>query len=176
MDVVVGRVGRPHGVRGEVSVEVRTDDPEGRLSPGMTVATEPAAAGPLTISAGRVHGGRLLLTFDGYADRSAAERLRGVLLVAEIDPGERLADPDEYLDQQLIGLDVRTVAGDPVGEVREVLHLPGQDVLAVRRPDGTEALVPFVREMVPAVDLDAGVVNVDPPPGLLAPLDDEDAS
>jgi 16S rRNA processing protein RimM len=173
VEVVVGRIGRPHGIRGEVSVEVRTDDPEGRLAPGATLRTDPAAAGPLTIADGRVHSGRLLLTFEGYADRTAAERLRGVLLVADVDPGERPEDPDEYFDHQLVGLAVRTVAGEEVGTLHEVLHLPGQDVLAVRRPGGEEVLVPFVRQIVPEVDLEAGSVLVDPPPGLLGPVDDE---
>jgi 16S rRNA processing protein RimM len=173
VEVVVARVGRPHGIRGEVSVEVRTDDPEGRLAPGMTVRTDPAAAGPLTITDGRVHSGRLLLTFDGYADRGAAERLRGVLIVADVDPDERLDDPDEFHDSQLVGLAVHTVGGEPVGELAEVLHLPGQDVLAVRRPDGTEVLVPFVAAFVPTVDLDGGRVLVDPPPGLLSDADAE---
>ena len=167
MEVIVGRIGRPHGIRGDVSVEVRTDDPEGRLAPGTTVRTDPATAGPLTITDGRVHSGRLLLRFAGYDDRTVAEGLRGVLLVADLDPSERLEDPDEFYDSQLVGLRVRTATGDPVGELAEVLHLPGQDVLAVRRPDGTEVLVPFVAAIVPAVDLDAGEVVVDPPPGLL---------
>ena len=167
MDVVVGRIGRPHGIKGEVSVEVRTDDPEGRLAPGTTVRTDPEAAGPLTIAAGRVHSGRLLLHFAGHDDRSAAERLRGVLLVADVDPDERPEDPEEFYDHQLVGLAVRTVGGEPVGELAEVLHLPGQDVLAVRTPDGREVLVPFVAEIVPTVDVDGGVIEVDPPPGLL---------
>jgi 16S rRNA processing protein RimM len=173
VEVVVGRIGRPHGIRGEVSVEVRTDDPEGRLAPGTTLRTDPAAAGPLTIADGRVHSGRLLLSFEGYADRTAAERLRGVLLVADVDPAERPEDPDEYFDHQLVGLAVRTVGGEDVGTLHEVLHLPGQDVLAVRRPGGEEVLVPFVREIVPSVELEAGAVLVDPPPGLLGPVEDE---
>ena len=173
MEVIVGRIGRPHGIKGEVSIEVRTDDPEGRLAPGTVLRTDPEAAGPLTITAGRVHSGRLLLTFDGCTTRSGAERLRNVLLVADVDPSQRLDDPDEFLDSQLIGLAVRTVAGEDVGELTEVLHLPGQDVLAVRRPDGTEVLVPFVAVMVPTVDLDGGVVLVDPPPGLLTELADD---
>jgi 16S rRNA processing protein RimM len=167
VQVVVARIGRPHGIRGEVSVEVRTDDPQGRLAPGTTVQTEPAAAGPLTILDGRVHSGRLLLHFDGYDDRSAAEGLRGVLLVADVDPDERPEDPDEYYDHQLTGLAVRTVDGEQVGQLSEVLHLPGQDVLAVRRSDGSEVLVPFVAALVPTVDVDAGVIEIDPPPGLL---------
>jgi 16S rRNA processing protein RimM len=172
---VVGRVGRPHGIRGEVSVEVRTDDPERRLAPGTTVSTDPPAAGPLTIAAGRVHGGRLLLRFEGCPDRTAAERLRGVLLVADVDPQERPDDPDEFYDHQLVGLTVRTVAGEVVGTLAEVLHLPGQDVLAVSRPDTTEVLVPFVREIVPEVDLGRRTVLVDPPPGLLSPVDEDEA-
>lgn len=174
MEVIVGRIGRPHGLRGEVSVEVRTDDPEGRLSPGTSVRTEPAAAGPLTIEDGRVHSGRLLLRFAGHADRSAAERLRGVLLVADVDPADRPEDPDEYYDHQLVGLAVRTVGGVAVGVLHEVLHLPGQDVLAVTRADDTEALVPFVAEIVPTVDLQAGEIVIDPPPGLLSAVEDGD--
>jgi len=174
MEVVVARIGRPHGLHGHVSVEVRTDDPEGRLAPGMTVRTDPVAAGPLTITDGRVHSGRLLLHFAGYDDRGSVEGLRNVLLVADVDPAERPDDPDEFYDHQLVGLAVRTVSGEPVGELGEVLHLPGQDVLAVRRPDGTEVLVPFVAAMVPSVDLDAGEVVVDPPPGLLTDVPDDD--
>jgi 16S rRNA processing protein RimM len=90
-----------------------------------------------------------------------------------VDPGERPEDPEEFYDHQLVGLAVRTVAGEDVGTLDEVLHLPGQDVLAVRRPGGDEVLVPFVHQIVPVVDLDAGEVVVDPPPGLLAPAEDE---
>jgi 16S rRNA processing protein RimM len=169
VEVVVGRIGRPHGIKGEVTVEVRTDDPEGRLGPGAVVRTDPEAAGPLTVTGGHVHSGRLLLTFAGVADRGAAEALRGVLLVAEVDPDERLEDPEEFYDHQLVGLAVETVDGRPVGELVEMLHLPGQDVLAVRRPDGGEVLVPFVTEIVPTVDLDGHKVIIDPPPGLLDP-------
>ena len=167
MEVIVGRIGRPHGIKGDVSVEVRTDDPEGRLAPGTTVRTDPDAAGPLTVESGRVHSGRLLLHFAGHDDRSAAERLRGVLLLVDVDPAARPEDPEEFYDHQLVGLAVRRVGGEPVGELAEVLHLPGQDVLAVRTPDGREVLVPFVAEIVPSVDVDGGVVEVDPPPGLL---------
>ena len=171
MQVVVARIGRPHGLRGEVSVEVRTDEPERRLGPGVTVRTEPATAGPLTITEGRVHSGRLLLTFEGVTDRSGAESLRGVLLVADVDPDERPEDPEEFYDHQLVGLAVHTVDGEHVGEIDEVLHLPGQDVLAVRREPGADArtdlLVPFVAAMVPTVDVAGGRVVIDPPPGLL---------
>jgi 16S rRNA processing protein RimM len=168
VEVVVGRIGRPHGVTGEVSVEVRTDDPDRRLAPGSVLRTDPPAAGPLTVTSGRVHSGRLLLTFDGCDDRTSAERLRNVLLLVDVDPDERPEDPEEFYDRQLVGLRVETVDGAHVGELREMLHLPGQDVLAVHRADdGSEVLIPFVHEIVPEVDLDAGRIVVDPPPGLL---------
>jgi 16S rRNA processing protein RimM len=172
VEVIVARIGRPHGIKGEVSVEVRTDDPEGRLAPGTVVRTDPEAAGPLTILTGRVHSGRLLLTFDGCVTRAGAERLRNVLLVADVDPDERPDDPDEFFDRHLVGLRVETSDGNEVGSLAEVLHLPGQDVLVVRRGDDREVLVPFVAEFVPEVDIDGGRIVVDPPEGLL----DEPAS
>jgi 16S rRNA processing protein RimM len=174
VEIVVGRLGRPHGIKGEVSVEVRTDDPDRRLAPGTVLRTDPAAAGPLTVATARPHSGRLMLRFEGYLDRGDAERLRGVLLLTDVDADERPEDPEEFYDRQLVGLAVVTAAGDPVGELHEVLHLPGQDVLSVRRPDGTEALVPFVAAMVPSVDLEAGMVLVDPPPGLLTDVPTDD--
>jgi len=167
MLLVVGRVGRAHGLRGEVLVDVRTDSPELRLAPGAVLSTDPGSAGPLTVATGRVHSGRLLLHFAGIGDRSAAEALRGVLLLAEIDPDVLPDDQDEWYDHQLVGLDVVLTDGERVGEVREVLHLPGHDVLAVTRPDGTEVLVPFVSQIVPEVDLSANRLLVTPPPGLL---------
>lgn len=179
MQLVVARIGRAHGIRGEVTVEVRTDEPELRLAPGTVLATEPASAGPLTVVAGRVHSGRLLLRFEGVADRSAAEALRNTLLMAEVDPQQRPQDPEEFYDHQLIGLDVVTVDGSSVGRVAEVSHLPYQDLLVVRQQEAgaadgesaaegeSEALIPFVREIVPQVDLSAGRILVDPPPGLL---------
>ena len=170
MFVVVGRVGRAHGVRGEVLIDVRTDSPEERLGPGAVLVTEPAAAGPLTIAAGRVHSGRLLVRFEGVADRNQAEAIRGVLLLADVDPDELPVDEDEWYDHQLVGLDVVRTDGSAVGEVREVLHLPMQDLLAITRTDGTEVLVPFVEAMVPEVDVAANRLVVDPPPGLLEPV------
>ncbi|MEV0825613.1 ribosome maturation factor RimM [Nonomuraea rubra] len=166
MQLVVGRIGRPHGVRGDVTVEVRTDDPELRFVAGKPIATDPADRGPLVVAGRRWHKGVLLLTFEGITDRDAAEELRGTMLVidsAEVTPSD---DPDEFHDHQLIGLSVQTVAGEPVGEVEDVLH-HGQDLLVVRRKGQEDALIPFVRELVPEVDLEAGRLVVDPPEGLL---------
>jgi 16S rRNA processing protein RimM len=169
VQLVVGRIGRAHGIKGDVTVEVRTDEPELRLAPGAVLATDPPAAGPLLVADGRVHSGRLLLRFEGVRDRNAAEALRGTLLIAEVDPEERPDDPEEYYDHQLVDLDVVTVGGEPVGRVTEVLHLPYQDLLTVRRADGTDVLVPFVAAIVPEIDLDAQRAVIDPPPGLLDP-------
>ncbi|MFI7242482.1 ribosome maturation factor RimM [Streptomyces qinglanensis] len=167
MQLVVARIGRAHGIKGEVTVEVRTDEPELRLGPGAVLATEPAAAGPLTVAAGRVHSGRLLLRFEGVGDRTAAEALRNTLLVAEVDPDETPEDPEEFYDHQMLDLEVVTVDGAVVGRIESVAHLPAQDLLVVRRADGGEALIPFVAEIVPEIDLEAQRALVDPPPGLL---------
>lgn len=167
MLVVVGRIGRPHGIKGEVTVEVRTDLPERRFASGSVLVTEPARVGPLTVAAARWHSGRLLLSVAGVSDRNGAEALRGVVLSADVPDDEVAEDPEEFFDHQLRGLAVRTVEGAEVGVVDDVIHLPGQDLLGVRRPDGREALVPFVAEMVPEIDVDAGFLVIDPPPGLL---------
>jgi 16S rRNA processing protein RimM len=172
MLLVVGRIGRAHGLRGEVLVDVRTDEPEARMAPGAVLLTDPSAAGPLTVADGRVHSGRLLLHFAGVADRTAAEALRGVLLLAEVDPDVLPEDDEEWYDHQLVGLDAVRADGTALGEVREVLHLPGHDVLAVTTPDGREVLVPFVTEIVPEVDIAANRIVVTPPPGLLEDLEE----
>ncbi|MET8332549.1 ribosome maturation factor RimM [Streptosporangium canum] len=167
MQLVIGRIGRPHGLRGDVSVEVRTDDPERRFAPGTAVVTDPASAGPLVIESRRWHSGVLLVRFEGVNDRNRAEDLRGTTLVidsADIPPSD---DPDEFYDHQLIGLAVVTPGGERVGEVSDVLH-HGQDLLVVRR-GGAEVYVPFVKALVPVVDLDKGILVVDGPAGLLDP-------
>ncbi|MBU6532733.1 ribosome maturation factor RimM [Streptomyces sp. NPDC057245] len=174
MQLVVARIGRAHGIKGEVTVEVRTDEPELRLGPGAVLATDPAAAGPLTIETGRVHSGRLLLRFAGVHDRTGAEALRNTLLIADVDPDERPEDEDEYYDHQLIDLDVVTEDGEEVGRITEISHLPTQDLFVVERPDGSEVYVPFVAEIVTAIDLDEQRAVIDPPPGLIDDRADRD--
>ncbi|WP_018655275.1 ribosome maturation factor RimM [Actinomadura flavalba] len=164
--LVIGRVGRPHGVRGEITIDVRTDDPDLRFAPGTEILTDPATAGPLTVDRARWHSGRLLVRFSGHDDRTAAEGLRGTWLVVGPDDVLVSDDPDDFHDQDLVGLSVVTVGGEDVGTVTDVLHL-GQDVLVVGRPPAGDALIPFVAALVPSVDLDAGRLVVDPPPGLL---------
>ena len=175
MLVTVGRIGRPHGIGGEVSVEVRTDAADLRFAVGARLTTEPERVGPLTVKQTRWHGSRLLVRFDGVADRSGAEALRGVRLLSEVNADERLDDSDEFFDHQLVGLLAVTTVGDDVGPVTDVLHLPEQDVLVIAR-HGTEVLVPFVAQIVPEVDLPSGRVVIDPPRGLLDPAEADEAS
>ncbi|MEV6550735.1 ribosome maturation factor RimM [Streptomyces sp. NPDC051597] len=167
MQLVVARIGRAHGIKGEVTVEVRTDEPELRLAPGAVLATDPASTGPLTIETGRVHSGRLLLRFEGVRDRTGAEALRNTLLIADVDPEERPEEDDEYYDHQLIDLDVVLTDGTEVGRITEISHLPSQDLFIVERPDGTEVMIPFVGEIVTEIDLDEQRAVIDPPPGLI---------
>ncbi|WP_440071199.1 ribosome maturation factor RimM [Streptosporangium sp. OZ121] len=173
MQLVVGRIGRPHGLRGDVSVEVRTDEPDRRFAPGTALATDPASAGPLVVESRRWHSGILLVRFEGVTDRDQAEDLRGTMLVIDSDDIPPSDDPDEFYDHQLIGLTVVKPDGEPVGEVSDVLH-HGQDLLVVRRgkagaSGGGEVYVPFVKALVPEVDLIKGILVVDGPAGLLDP-------
>jgi 16S rRNA processing protein RimM len=174
MQVVIGRIGRPHGIRGEVTVEVRTDSPDDRYAPGAVLLTEPASSGPLTVAGVRWHQGRMLLALDGVVDRNAAEALRGVILSAVVDQSDAPEDPDEFYDHQLRGLRVELADGTALGELADVVHLPAQDLLSVITPDSREILVPFVSEFVPTIDVAGGKVVITPPPGLLE-LDETDA-
>jgi len=166
MQLVVGRILRPHGVRGELVVEVRTDSPSERFAVGSVMETDPAAAGPLTITGLRPHQGRLLVTFDTYADRDVADDLRGVLLCVDSSTVSEPADPDEFNDHQLVGLRAETESGELIGEVVRIDHAPASDLLVLRLTDGRQGLVPFVRSIVPTVDVAGGRVVLTPPDGL----------
>ncbi len=175
MRLVVARVGRAHGIRGEVTVELRTDAPGERFVPGarlhLTGAHSLRGVEELVLAGVRDHNGTLLLAFEQVGDRTAAEALRGALLEADV-PDES-DEPDAWYDHQLVGLRVLDPAGAELGEVVAVEHPPAQDLLVVRRPDGARRLVPFVAALVPSVDVPGGTVVVDAPPGLLDDLPDE---
>jgi len=166
VQLVVGRVIRPHGVRGEVVVALHTDSPAERFVVGSVFATDPATAGPLKVDEVRPHQGRMLVTFEGIADRDVAYHLRGVLLLVDTAEVAEPADPDEFNDFQLVGLSAQTPTGEVVGEVVRVEHAPASDLLVLRLPDGRTGLVPFVRAIVPEVDIAGGRVVVTPPEGL----------
>jgi 16S rRNA processing protein RimM len=167
VQLVVGRIGRAHGIRGDVFVAVRTDDPEARFAAGSVLATDPAEVGPLTVAEARNHSGNLVISFAGYTDRTAAETLRGVRLVIDSDDLPPSDDPDEFHDHELVGLAAVFGDGTPLGAVTEVVHGPAGDLLAITREGGGEALVPFIHEFVPEVDIAGGRVVVAPPEGLL---------
>jgi 16S rRNA processing protein RimM len=197
MLLVVGRIIRPHGIRGEVLVDVRTDEPAQRFAPGSVLATDrgsgggappPARSGlitspgtaptdpvvdgrwqvpaALTVATVRPHQGRLLVTFEGVHDRNLAEELRGVVLSVDSAEVASPDDPDEFADHELVGLAAVSVAGEDLGEIERVDHAPASDLLVLRRPDGRSALVPFVKAIVPEVDLAGRRVVLTPPEGL----------
>jgi 16S rRNA processing protein RimM len=164
--VVVGRIGRPHGIRGEVTVEPRTDEPDERFAPGAVLLVDGPVA-ELVVDRVHWHSGRLLVTFRGVADRNAAEALRGLLLTVDRADDAMPDDPDEFYDSALEGCAVELADGTPMGVVAEVVHLPAQDLLAVRTPDERDVLVPFIEAFVPVVDVPARRIVIDPPDGLL---------
>jgi 16S rRNA processing protein RimM len=170
VDLVVGRIARPHGVRGELLVEVRTDEPERRFAAGTTLATtlRTGERTALTVASAKPHGTRLLVRFAAVADRDEAEALRGALLTVDSASLPPPSDPDEFYDHQLEGLSAQLTDGTVIGVVTEVVHGPGTELLVIARDGGgDELLVPFVRDIVPTVDLDAGRLLLTPPDGLL---------
>jgi 16S rRNA processing protein RimM len=199
MLLIVGQVTRPHGIRGEVVVDVRTDEPAQRFAPGSVLVTDPGrpaqgraapvtgpgrADGPgragaeaavdgrwrvpetLTVEAARPHQGRLIVAFDGIHDRNLAEELRGVLLQVDSADLPAIEDPDEFSDHDLVGLLAVDADGQRLGEVVRIEHAPASELLVLRRPDGRDALVPFVKAIVPEVDLAGRRVVLAPPEGL----------
>jgi 16S rRNA processing protein RimM len=170
--IIVGVIGRPHGVGGEVAVELRTDEPERRFAPGQVLAEEEGSR-VFTVRSVRDHSGRFLVMFAEVVDRAAAEAVRGARLIATVELNERPAEPWEFYDRHLIGLTATTPDGVAVGRVGSVLHLPAQDVLEIQTATGTR-LVPFVAALVPEVDLDEGRLTVLDVAGLLDDRDDAD--
>jgi len=165
MELTVATIGRAHGLRGEVALDLRTDDPELRLADGQVLRTVPASSGPLTVVSTRIQNGRWHVAFAELGDRTAAEQARGIELVVDVDASD---EEDAWYPHELAGLRAELQDGTVVGEVVGLDHLPAYDMLVVRETDGTRTLVPFVRVMVPVVDVAGGRVVLDPPGGLLA--------
>ncbi|MFJ5860329.1 ribosome maturation factor RimM [Pseudarthrobacter sp. NPDC092439] len=164
MKLQVARIGKPHGIRGEVTVQVLTDAPEDRFVPGTGFLVEPASSGPLTVASARWNKDILLLAFEEVADRNKAETLRGAKLF--IETAELDEDGDEgWYEHELVGLEAR-VGEAVVGRIAALNTMPVQDLLVVATPEGDEILVPFVEEIVPEVNIDEGYILITPPPGL----------
>lgn len=176
---VIVRIGKPHGLRGEVTVRVHTDDPEGRLLVGSTFETRaaPGSGVPreLTVRSTRVHNGTWLLAFEGIPDRTGAESLRGTQLVADSQSmadadtdGSRADDTAEgWYEDELVGLSVVRPDGTRIGAVSGLDMGAAQDLLLVALDTGGTAYLPFVEAIVPEVDVPGARVVVDPPEGLL---------
>lgn len=167
--VVLARIGKPHGLRGEVTVQLHTDEPERRFADGAVLTTEaaPGSGVPrqLTIRSTRVHNGIWLLAFEEVPDRTGAEGLRGTRLVldeAELPPADD--DDEAWYEEDLVGLEVRDPSGTVLGTVTGLEVGDAQDRLLLELTDGVAAQVPFVEELVPEVAEDH--VVVDAPPGL----------
>lgn len=179
MELVVGRVVKAHGISGELVVDVRTDDPQGRFFAGNRLRLKGSRTGPsstagtsassreVEVESARPHGARMLVRLAGVIDRDGADALRGNLFIVDSADLPPIDDPDEFYDHQLEGLTVRTVDNVAVGVVAEVLHTPAGELLSVRTAANTEVLVPFVAAIVTSVSLDSGVIEIDPPDGLL---------
>ena len=173
MQVHVGRIGKPHGIRGEVTVEVLTDAPQDRFAAGAVFATEPAGQGPLTVATARWNKEILLLGFEEVLDRNQAEALRGTRLVFDTD-SELETDDDAWYEHELIGLAAR-IGSEEVGKVVALTPMPAQDLLVIKTAAGEEVLVPFVTEIVPEVDIEAGFIRLTPPGGLFEVNRDSEA-
>jgi 16S rRNA processing protein RimM len=185
MLLVVGQIGKPHGIRGEVSVVVRTDEPEERFTSGSVFITEVprdrrVSAGPaaapgvryevpkqLVLSSIRWHQGRGIAVFEGIHDRNVAEALRGVYLQVDSADVAPPSDPEEFHDHQLIGLRVVSSDGTDLGAVQRIEHAPASDLIVLAKTGGGTALIPFVTAIVPTVDVVGGRIVVDLPEGLL---------
>jgi len=179
MELVVGRVVKAHGISGELVVDVRTDDPQGRFFAGNRLRLRGSRTGPrstagtsasareVEVESARPHGARMLVRLAGVIDRDGADALRGNLFIVDSADLPPIDDPDEFYDHQLEGLTVRTVDNVAIGVVTEVLHTPAGELLSVRTAANTEVLVPFVAAIVTSVSLDSGVIEIDPPDGLL---------
>lgn len=179
IDVVVGRIGKPHGLRGEVTIDVRTDEPEVRFAAGSKLTCEApkgAAASwrTLTVRSSRWHQGVLLLGFEELPGRNEAEAARGIMLHVELSPDSAPSAPDEFYEHQLKDLAVRDLEGRDIGTVTGLSPGAAQDLLRIRSTDGRDTLVPFVEALVPQVDVAAGFLVVADRPGLVSPFPDDD--
>ncbi|GEP46560.1 ribosome maturation factor RimM [Microbacterium saccharophilum] len=178
----VGRLVKAHGLKGALKLELYTDDPDGRFVPGAEFTLQVPESSPwhgkiVTVREFRWMNSHPVVFFEDIDDRDGAESIVRAILWIDQDDASAPAEEDAWYDHQLVGLDV-VRDGAVVGRVARVDHLPAQDMLIVA-PTGRdgEILVPFVKAIVPEVDLAAGRVTVTPPAGLFEELpDDEDTA
>ena len=171
----VGRLTKAHGLKGALKLELYTDEPDLRFQPGSQVSLQVPTDSPwfgqqLTVKELRYYNNHPVVFFDGVDDRTAAESLSRAILWVEYDPEARPSEEDAWFDHQLVGLDV--LRDDAViGQIQRLDHLPAQDLIVVATNGGDEVLLPFVKQFVPEVNVDAGFIRVTPPGGLFEPLE-----
>lgn len=179
MQLRVARLTKAHGLKGGIKLELYTDDPARRFTPGATFDLQVPTASiwhgkQLTLAELRWYNGHAVAFFEGVADRTAAEGLVKAILWVDQDAAELPEETDAWYDHQLVGLRAMR-DGAQVGVVARVDHLPAQDLLAITA-DGREVLVPFVSAIVPSVDIAAGTITLTPPAGLFEELPEEAAA
>jgi len=170
--VRVARIGKPHGIRGEVTVQIFTDSPERRFASGSVLrlvsadGTYPAYK-ELTVENARWNKRILLLKFEEFSDRNTAETLRDFLLYASLD--DSVDEDDAWYAQDLLGMTVHEASLEypEIGTVTNLKTGPAQDLLEITLSNGREVLLPFVEEIVPVIDESRNAVVITPPPGLL---------
>lgn len=184
----VCRIGRAQGMKGEVTVQIFTDEPEWRFEPGSVLYSEDGET-EYTVESSRTFKNRWIIKLEGCDDRNASEALNGTTLYGEADDPDDMLEANEWYPKDLIGLEARmdeenvlgVEAGRVVGKVVDVIDSPAQSLLKIRlaepvtvgtAKDGTPvvektALVPFVDEIVPEIDLEEGYLTLDPPGGLI---------
>lgn len=165
--LLVGEIATPHGLRGEVSVRVLSEN-QSRFASGssLRVGRDPARAGTMQVEALRVHAGRALVKFRGIEDRSSAETLRGLLVFVEFTALGRL-EPHAYWEHDLVGARVMDVEGNDLGIMRGVEGRLEQDIWQVETSAGI-VLVPAAKDIIASVDLDRGCIVINPPEGLFS--------
>jgi 16S rRNA processing protein RimM len=174
----VGRLTKPHGLKGAIKLELFTDNPEVRFAPGSTFSVQVPDDSPwfgktITIRELKGFNEHPVGFFEEIADRTAAESIVKAILWIDQSEAESLVEPDAWYGHQLAGLSVRR-DGQEIGTVTEVQHFPAQDILVVKTPRG-EVLVPFVSVIVPEVNIEERFISVTPPLGLFETLDDDNA-
>ena len=172
----VGRLTKAHGLKGAIKLELFTDDPGRRFVPGAVFTLQVPTGSPW-------HGKKIELVelrwynqhavgfFKDVPDRTTAEGLAKAILWIESDAAEQSDEEDAWYDHQLIGLAVMR-DGEKIGTISRLEHMPAQDLLIVKTPGG-DVMIPFVKAIVPVVDVKAGTVTITPPPGLLEELPEE---
>ena len=172
----VGRLTKAHGLKGAIKLELFTDDPGRRFVPGAVFTLQVPTSSPwhgktIELVELRWYNQHAVGFFKGVPDREAAETLAKAILWIDQDSAEQTDEEDAWYDHQLVGLAI-VRDGVQIGTLTRLEHLPAQDLLIVKTANG-EVMIPFVKAIVPSVDVKAGVITITPPPGLLEELPDE---